>query len=310
MARSAAKTNVMNEHGGRKGRFGFTLIELLVVVSIIALLIAILLPSLGAAREKAKLTVCLANLRGLGQTAIMYSKSFDDHMPLNGNRGALVAPSGHDDWSNWANWIGNEGWPYFDTNVDDGPAFYMWGDKTRPKGRPTALLCPGFIDNGSRRTMWWGLKMGYVNSAASDPTNNGGNETGFDTDYTYWGQPLNSFAEGHGGLPPYAATPWAPLKADDPPPYGSITSLDNPVTGATWGTSIRFYPEEMANLPLFSDCTKRNSSWFDDFNHGKALSSAQVNTVFHDSHAETRKIDVNRPYMWVNGWSTILYTYR
>ena len=52
---------------------GFTLIELLVVVSIIALLIAILLPSLNKAREASKRVVCLSNQRQLTQSGIMYA---------------------------------------------------------------------------------------------------------------------------------------------------------------------------------------------------------------------------------------------
>ncbi len=50
----------------RKPRHGFTLIELLVVISIIALLLAILLPTLNAARETAKRTVCLSSVRQFG----------------------------------------------------------------------------------------------------------------------------------------------------------------------------------------------------------------------------------------------------
>jgi len=63
-------------------RRGFTLIELLVVVAIIALLIAILLPSLGKARELSNRSVCSANLRGTCQSLNVYAADNADAYPV------------------------------------------------------------------------------------------------------------------------------------------------------------------------------------------------------------------------------------
>jgi prepilin-type N-terminal cleavage/methylation domain-containing protein len=59
-------------------REAFTLIELLVVISIIVLLMAIMLPVMGHARESGRRTVCLSNLRNLQLAWIMYAQSNDE----------------------------------------------------------------------------------------------------------------------------------------------------------------------------------------------------------------------------------------
>ncbi len=63
--------------------YGFTLIELLVVISIIAILMAILIPAMGRAREMARKTVCLTNLKTLGDVSVMYASDQKDLLPFN-----------------------------------------------------------------------------------------------------------------------------------------------------------------------------------------------------------------------------------
>lgn len=66
--------------GRREG--AFTLIELLVVIAIIALLIGILLPAIGRARQTAQDLRCQANNRSIGQAMLLYSNEFRDWFPV------------------------------------------------------------------------------------------------------------------------------------------------------------------------------------------------------------------------------------
>jgi prepilin-type N-terminal cleavage/methylation domain-containing protein/prepilin-type processing-associated H-X9-DG protein len=62
-------------------RKGFTLIELLVVIAIIAILAAILFPVFAQAREKARASACLSNMKQVGLGLQMYAQDYDETLP-------------------------------------------------------------------------------------------------------------------------------------------------------------------------------------------------------------------------------------
>jgi len=126
-------------------RSGFTLIELLVVIAIIAILAAILFPVFARAREKARQTSCISNLKQLALGLLMYAQDYDNKFP---GQNMAHYPGGPTTYANDACCVERNIWfevtqPYIkNRQIGRCPSH----DDTWP-GRPATIYGPGGVQH-------------------------------------------------------------------------------------------------------------------------------------------------------------------
>lgn len=117
----------MKHRGPRSSHPGFTLLELLVSVSVIALLLAMLLPTLGAAREQARAVVCASNLRQIVLANFGYS----------GDERGHLCPGARDIQTNLHRWHGVRGTVAAPFDAAHGPLARYLGEDARIRACPS-----------------------------------------------------------------------------------------------------------------------------------------------------------------------------
>ena len=126
----------------------FTIIELLVVIAVIAILAAILFPVFARAKEAAKKTTCLSNLRQIGSAFGLYLADYDDRWPLGLDPADKFTPQ---IWDNY---------PEFQTQI---PALPMMNDLLQPYLPSRSIWkCPA--DRGS---VLDDISLEFINSVPS-----------------------------------------------------------------------------------------------------------------------------------------------
>lgn len=103
---------VISSRSGTCRPRAFTLVELLVVIGIIALLISILMPALGKAREQANAVKCMSNQRQIGQALVMFTNEHGGYLPKAWFNDGIVSSGTNGGKTTWQYRDPMFGWTY------------------------------------------------------------------------------------------------------------------------------------------------------------------------------------------------------
>lgn len=138
-------------------RAGFTLIELLVVIAIIAILAAILFPVFARAREQARRSVCLSNMKQIGLALGMYLQDYEQTFP----------PGGPKAWEKGKNLLAIQLNPY----TKNDQIFRCPSDRGYDKHLPTLFHSHGSSYTDALRNVWGGVDLQFKSEAVlSNPS--------------------------------------------------------------------------------------------------------------------------------------------
>jgi prepilin-type N-terminal cleavage/methylation domain-containing protein/prepilin-type processing-associated H-X9-DG protein len=178
----------------------FTLIELLVVIAIIAILAAILFPVFAQARERARMSACLSNMRQLASSLMMYAQDYDETLPYIRFHGGGACQKGSNCYT-WKNAIR----PYL-KSLD------VMACPSNPYGHPTPGLTadpakPGTNSEGWEMEPEQRMPISYgMNSCAATwiPADHKANKPGPPTRLGQLVRPAETFMIGENQGLPYA----------------------------------------------------------------------------------------------------------